>query len=140
MTPLIRRGDWKARLNSYLLACRAQAFVHGDFDCALFVDGAIEAQTGISLGGHFRGRYHSYSGGLRLIRREAGCRNHLEFFALHLPEAPLALAAPGDVVAVETPDGPGLGIVQGALAYHLSQAGFTMAPVEAATRLLKVGG
>lgn len=139
MTPLSRRGDWKARLNSYLLACRAQPFVWGEFDCAFFVDGAIEAQTDVSFGGRFRGRYHSYSGGLRMIRREAKCRDHLAFFAARLPEAPLAFAAPGDVVAVETPEGPGLGIVQGAMAYHLTDRGMTMVPIDAATRLLKVG-
>ena len=133
-----RRGDWKARLNSYLLACRAQPFGYGDFDCALFVDGGIEAMTGISLGGEFRGRYRSYSGGLRVIRK-AGFRDHFAFFSAHLPERPVAFAAPGDVVAVEAPEGPGLGLVQGELAYHVAEAGFTMVPIAAVTRLLKVG-
>lgn len=136
---LKRRGDWLARLSSYLLASRNQPFRLGDHDCALFVSGGIEAMTGIALGGEYRGRYTTYSGGLRLIRR-AGFRDHFAFFAAHLPEHHLSEAAPGDVVAIPTPEGPGLGLVHGpAGVYALTRTGCTLLPLAAAGHLLKVG-
>lgn len=138
---LIRRGDWKSRLTRYLLASRQRPFAYGTFDCALWVAGAIEAETGVDLGSSYRGRYTTYRGGLRVMRRD-GHRDHLAYFAAHLPEAPMAMAAAGDVVALGTDEGIALGIVQGASghAYVLPEGGgHGMLPLGLAERLLKVG-
>lgn len=50
---------WERRLNEYLLECRGRPFEYGQFDCLLFVCGAVEAMTGENPAAHLIGRYTS---------------------------------------------------------------------------------
>lgn len=98
---MTRYPDWQARLEKYLASARGRKFKYGEFDCCLFVAGAIQAMTGTDLARDVRGLYGSakqarsfcaiggYSIGefvVRLLR----CRGLLE--------VPLGKAFRGDVV------------------------------------------
>ena len=54
---LTRRPDWRSRLALYVSACRKRAFTYGAFDCALFANGAVLAETGVDLRATLDGAY-----------------------------------------------------------------------------------
>ena len=136
---LIRLTDWQTRLHRYLCEMRSREMRPGQHDCCLFGAGAIAAQTGIDLAAPYRGRYTTFAGGRRVLRRD-GYADHVALIAAHLPEAHVSRAAPGDIAIVPTEDGPAVGIVQGTVVYVLARAGgIGMVPMAPVQQLFKVG-
>lgn len=137
--PLVRLPDWQVRLTRWLVSVSTRAMVPGQHDCCIFVAGAIEAQTGIDLAAPWRGRYSTFAGGRRILRK-AGYEDHVALIAAHLAEAPVVLAQAGDIAVVPSDFGAAGGIVQGTGVYVLSPSGrvavVPMAPVQ---RLFKLG-
>lgn len=84
--------------------------------------GAIEAQTGIDLAAPWRGRYHSFAAGRRLLRR-AGYADHVALVADHLAPGHASTAQVGDIAIIPTETGPAGGVVQGAGVYALGLDG-----------------
>lgn len=119
MVKILRKETWAADLTAYLATIAAQSLIPGQHDCALFAAGAVEAMTGVDLAAEWRGTYDSLPKGMRRLKA-AGHRNLASLLASLLPEVPAAQAHPGDVVLVEGPEGPGMGILQGHLAYVLT--------------------
>ncbi|MGD1880859.1 MAG: hypothetical protein ACFB11_00875 [Paracoccaceae bacterium] len=108
-----RLPDWQHRLVQYLQSVQGKPIEPGQHDCALFLADGIEAVTGQDLAGSYRGKYDTFSKGVRLMRKE-GLEDHVGFFRNTLKEIPLAFALPGDGAVVEMADGlDALGIVQG---------------------------
>ena len=56
---LIRFPDWPSRLQAFLLEHKDEPFHYGQWDCFLFVCGAICAMTGVDPAAPFRGTYSS---------------------------------------------------------------------------------
>lgn len=139
MTPLIRLDDWQSRLRRWLPGVAFRAIRPGEHDCCLFGAGAIEAQTGIDLAAPYRGRYTTFAGGRRILRRD-GYADHVALIAAHLPKAHPSEARVGDIVIVPTEDGPAVGVVQGAAAYVLAASGgLGLVPLLPVQHLFKVG-
>lgn len=139
MMLLTRLPDWQTRLHRYLCATRGRAIEPGQHDCCLFAAGSIDAQTGVDLAAPYRGRYATFSGGRRVLRR-AGHADHIALIAAHLPEAHPSQALAGDIAIVPTGEGPALGVVQGAVVYVLQAAGgIALVPMAVVQRLFKVG-
>ena len=137
--PLVRLPDWQARLHCWLKATRQRPIEPGQHDCCLFGAGAIQAQTGTDLAAPWRGRYTSFAGGRRLLRR-AGYADHLALIAAHLPEAHVSRALDGDIAVVPGEDGPAVGVVQGCVVYVLAlSGGIGLVPMAPVQRLFKVG-
>ena len=126
---------WQIRLAAYLNDCSRRQLAYGQHDCALFAAGAVQAMTGIDLADGWRGRYSTLRGGLRVLRAQ-GYRDHIALAAAHLPE--IAAPRPGDLAAIDTPDGPALGVVQGAMVYVLGDADLSLLPISAARRFFEV--
>lgn len=139
MTGLVRHSDWQARLQRWLLALPARPLQPGQHDCCLFMAGAIAAQTGVDLAAPFRGRYTTFAGGRRVLRR-AGYADHVALVAAHLPEGPVAAALPGDIAIVPSEAGPAGGVVQGGAVYVLGASGrVAVVPMAPVMRLFLLG-
>lgn len=121
----MRYPDWNSRLIAYLSTVVERPVQPGIHDCALFLAGAVEAQTGTDYAAPYRGRYTTIAGGMRILRKD-GFDDHIALAAHHLPEIPPAFAQPGDGAVVETPDGPALGLVQGERIYVVGPAGLLL--------------
>jgi len=134
-------ADWQPRLEAYLrnLQRAPRPVAAGRHDCCLFAAGAVEAQTGIDPAEAWRGRYTTFRGGLRMIRRD-GHADLPALVAAHLPEIGLLAAMPGDIALVASTEGPAMGVVQGAAIYVLGAGGGLAAvPITAAQRVFAVG-
>lgn len=138
MGTLTRLPDWQPRLRSWLRGIGNRQIEPGRHDCCLFGAGAVEALTGVDLAAPWRGRYTTYRGGFRILRK-AGYRDHVDLIARHLDEAVLAEALAGDIAIVPTDDGDAVGVFQGSAIYVLTSSGrLGFAPVPPMTTIFKV--
>lgn len=139
MTELRRLPDWQSRLRRWLSTVSGHPLIPGQHDCCLFGAGAILAQTGVDIAAGWRGRYTTFAGGRRMLRK-AGYADHVALIAAHLPEAHVSQALAGDIAIAPGDGGEMVGVVQGAGVYVLAANGklgvIPMAPV---LRLFKVG-
>lgn len=92
--------DWVARLDAFVAETTRLPFTWGEHDCALFADGAFEAQTGVSFAAEFKGRYSSFEEALTLLQA-AGFEDHVALVGARLPEIPIAFSRIGDIAAVD---------------------------------------
>lgn len=111
-----RLPNWRARLTTHISQSARTPIVPGTHDCALFLAGAVQAQTGIDYALPYRGKYTTLASGLKLIRRD-GFADHIALAEHHLERKPTAFLAPGDGAVVKSEDGRALGVVQGAMVY-----------------------
>ena len=114
--PLVRFGDWEVRLARYLAENESRPFAYGDWDCALFVCGAIESMTGVDPAQWFRGRYHSRAEARGAMLEYCGTARIGAFFALMaasfaMSEVPVLMGRRGDMVLVEHDGRRSLGIL-----------------------------
>lgn len=138
---ITRLPDWRPRLRAWLseMARHPGPITPGQHDCCLFAAAALEAQTGVDLAAPWRGRYTTFRGGLRLIRK-AGHADLAALLAGHLSETPVLEAQPGDIVVLASAEGPAMGVVQGAGVYCLGPDGrLSGVPTTAIMRLFQAG-
>lgn len=132
-----RTTDWRTRLIAYLADSHAAPFRPGRHDCALFAAGAVAAMTGVDLAAHWRGRYRTLRGGLRVLRAD-GYADHVALADAHFEVCPVAMARAGDLAAVPGPQGLALGVVQGARVYVLRPEGLATVDLLTAQRAWRV--
>lgn len=138
MGPLKRLSDWQPRLHAWLRRVHGQPIRPGHHDCCLFGAGAIEAQTGVDLAADWRGRYSTFAGGRRILRK-AGFADHVDLIAKTLPEAHVSRALDGDIAIVPGEDGDAVAVVQGCGVYVLTPSGqLGLMPMHPVQRLFKV--
>lgn len=133
----MRYPDWQNRLIAYLHEARRRPFEPGVHDCALFLAGAVQAQTGSDYAAPWRGRYTTERGGLRVLRKD-GHADHIAAAAAFLPEKTPSFAQAGDGAVVPTESGPALGVVQGSRIYVLRPEGLALVSLLDATRAFEV--
>lgn len=141
---MTRHPDWPARLAAFVEGRRKAPFSWGGGgggqDCALFAADAVLAITGEDPAAAFRGRYSSETGSRRaLLRFGAG---DLEGTATGILGAPLAsplLAQRGDVVLMDRPTGPALGVCLGEVSALADRAGLAFLPTAEARVAWRVG-
>lgn len=134
---MTRLDDWHARLAAYVYEAGRTPFAYGAHDCALFAAGAVEAMTGTDLAAGWRGIYRTLAGGLKAVKR-AGHADHVALAAHHFAEITVAEAMPGDLAVVAGPEGPALGVVQGAQVYVATPTGLGLVPLLQAARVFRV--
>lgn len=133
----MRRADWQRQLVCYLDDVKRRSFGYGQFDCALFVAGAVEAMTGEDYAGLFRNRYDTPRKGLKLLAGH-GHASPIDFVAMHFEETLPALAAPGDIVVVVENGDRALGILQGSQIYVVAEQGVSLISRMRAYRAFRV--
>lgn len=139
MGPLTRLTDWQPRLSAWLREVNGRPIAPGRHDCCLFGAGAVLAQTGVDIAAPWRGRYTTFSGGRRVLRK-SGHADHVALIAATLPEIHASAAREGDIGLVETEAGPAVGVSQGAVLYILTETGrIGFAELTPATRMFRVG-
>lgn len=130
----MRRADWHQRLCAWLAEAADRPFQPGRHDCAIFAAGAVKAITGKDQARGWRG-YRSLERGQAKLR-ERGFEDHIALAMSLYPETTAPI--PGDLAVITTPDGPGLGIVQGPLIYAVAPVGWALVPHALATAYLEV--
>ena len=112
------------------MAWRRVPFEWGRADCALFVCSCLDAMTGSRLWSEWSDRYRSAAGSRRMLRRR-GFEDLLAVADVLLgPQLEPRLAQRGDVVAVQTPEGPALGLCLGAWSAVKSETGLEFVAVD----------
>lgn len=130
----MKQANWRQDLMFFVQSVASSEIDFGTHDCALFVAGAVDVQTGSNFLGEWVGKYSSATEGLLQLNR-LGFADHVEIIAANLSEVPVAFGQEGDVAAV----GDALGIVQGAGIYVLRQPrGIGLVPLTDATRMFRV--
>lgn len=110
-----RFPDWEKRLDSFCRSRRNLLFQFGSNDCALFVADAVKEITGDDLAAECRGRYQDRESAASLLR--SLCDGDLERYmeqiakANQMEEIGIKFARRGDIVLLNQPTGPSLGIV-----------------------------
>jgi hypothetical protein len=132
-----RVQGWRGRLAAYLAASVGRPFEWGRHDCALFAADCIEAMTGEDPAAAFRGRYRSFNGGLKVLRK-AGHADHVALATALLDEVAPAFAQAGDLAMIATPEGAAMGIVQGHRVYVLRPEGLATVDLLQAARAWRV--
>jgi hypothetical protein len=132
-----RVEGWRGRLTAYLAASAGWPFEWGRHDCALFAADCIQAMTGDDPAADFRGRYRSFKGGLKVLRK-AGHADHVALATALLDEVAPAFAQAGDLAMIATPDGAAMGIVQGHRVYVLRPEGLATVDLLQAARAWRV--
>lgn len=126
---MVRRfEDWPRRLAAAIEAARGRPFCWGTHDCALFAADVGEALTGKDFAAEFRGRYTTRAAAVALLGALGGLEAVVTA-ALGAPRPLPTLAQRGDVVTVDTEDGPALGICNGAQAVCAGPEGLQLAPM-----------
>ena len=140
-----RNPDWERSLHAVLVNRAKEPFAWGTHDCALFACDCILAMTGIDAAAWFRGKYRNHNGARRIIRKFTGgfglesladtiARQH------RVHEVPVTKAQRGDLLLLDSPLGPTLGIVSldGFRAYAASPHGLEEFPVLHARRAWRI--
>jgi len=123
-----RVADWPTRLNETVEAWRGKPFEWGKSDCVSFVlavDAAIYGKAHVKLP-----KYKSERAALRLISKKGGDLSAAVDNVLSRIQ--VAQAKRGDVVAVDTPDGPALAVVLGDVVAGMGPDGLVFPPISAA--------
>lgn len=136
----MRFEDWPERLHDAVQAARGESFAWGTHDCVTWTFAVVAAITGVDHDADCRGTYDSRAGALRRMAEVFGCG--LEDAVTSRLGDPLPtplFAQRGDVVAIDTDDGPALGICLGAeLAFIAQDGGVTLRPITDAVKAWRV--
>lgn len=137
---MARLQGWRGRLNAVLLEAVRRPFSWGESDCCTgLVFPAIEAVTGVDLGGPYRGKYRTARGAFAALKRQ-GHDGILELFQANFEECPVAQARAGDVVGLQSARGEwAMGVVIGARAAVLHPDGYATLDLLAFHRAFRVG-
>jgi hypothetical protein len=108
-----RSQDWPEQLAAFIEARRATPFAWGQQDCCLFAADALLAMGTEDLAAPWRGTYRSARGAKRALQAAGGMEQLVSDALQSQPRAAL-LAQRGDVVLMDMPAGPTLGVCLGA--------------------------
>jgi hypothetical protein len=127
------RDDRPGLLSEFIAERTREVFRWGANDCALFAADWVRLATGRDPAKAFRGAYSTAIGAAKALRA-IGAGDLLSTWT-SIEGEPLAspkLAQRGDVVAVETDEGPALAICLGAEVAAMSPDGIAFLPLAAA--------
>jgi hypothetical protein len=141
---LIRFPDWPERLAAFLRESADEPFVWGVNDCALRACDAVRAMTGTDIAARLRGRYKTQLGAARVMRRLAGDLEAVAqqvAYEFAIREVTPSFARRGDLLLLDTPLGPSLGIVamNGHTAEFKVNDGLLRVPVSTCRRAWRIG-
>lgn len=135
-----RVHGWPLILAQKVREARDTPFVWGEHDCALFAADTVLAMTGEDFAEQFRGTYSTALGAEKALRK-AGF-DSLWAYATHCFGTPLQdtlTARRGDLVLVETTNGPALSICFGPSAAAAGADGLVFLPTSHWVSAWRVG-
>jgi hypothetical protein len=106
----MRVDDWPERLTQVFTGSAMAAGVYGEHDCALHAMDCADALTGGELAAQWRGAYHDYLTGLRVLRKRTGLRSMKAWADTLWPRIHPAMARRGDWGMVAADEGPALAV------------------------------
>lgn len=106
-----RLDNWPSLLAAFL--ADEKPFEWGKRDCSLWAADAVLCITGIDPAIDFRNRYKTAKGAARVLKKYGGLEGAVEMITMDhgMMEIPVALAQRGDVVLIDSPLGPALGVM-----------------------------
>lgn len=122
---MTRRPDWPVRLNQYIVSVRDRPFAYGNYDCCIFVAGAIEAMTGEDPMTEYRGQYDSVATGAAALRTLGQGTLFKTLYRKFGKPLPGAHGRKGDIAWYNG----ALGLVLGRVAMFVGVNGFVLAPL-----------
>lgn len=134
--PMKRFPDWVFRLEVFLRAQQRRRFRYGEFDCCLFVCGAIQAMTGTDIAAGFRGRYETRAAGRRLLAAAGGVEALARGAGMR--EVAPAMASRGDVAHVRW-GALGLVALNGRKVLGPAEIGLVEMEIPAGGRIWRIG-
>lgn len=142
MIELTRLPNWRARFDAECDRIRLTPFSWGSHDCGPGLAGNLAlAVTGVDVASHYRGRYTTMIGALRVLRN-SGFSSLGDLVASLLPEHDHpSMARVGDVVAIASASafGHALGVVNGERVFVLTERGIGTVDRSDAVRAFRVG-
>lgn len=126
---MIRRPeDWPARLHLFFEEIRTQPFQWGERDCALTACDWIAILVGIDPAAELRGAYRTAIGAGRVMKPRGGLEQIARdaCVAHGWQEVGASFARRGDVVLMDFPTGPALGICDGARSAFVGRDGLQL--------------
>jgi hypothetical protein len=137
---IVRRPDWRARLDAYLDGLAGAAFDWRSMNCLHFAGGVIEAQTGVRLGDEFteadRAACTDAKAAARIMLR-LGFAAHADYFAARLTEVHPSQAGHGDLAMVDIGFGA-MALVNPMELICLTPHGLDVLPRSAAVRAFSI--
>lgn len=109
----MRRADWPEILAALLARARAAEFAWGEHDCCLFAADVVRAITGRDPAAAFRGRYRTRRGAQLALKRYGRGTLLATVTAILGEPVPPLLARRGDVLYMDGPQGPAMGVCSG---------------------------
>lgn len=123
-----RVKDWPKRLIEVLERCEAQPFDWAERNCLSVVCDCVAAMTGTDLLAEHRGAYSDEESAMAIVAQHGG----MERFVSHLFGADAStntrMAGNGDVVLVDLPNGPTVGIFAGGTVWCMEEIGMLKIP------------
>ena len=140
-TNITRRDNWPARLALFVEEKRAQPFDWAENNCAFFACDWVAILTGVDPARPWRPEVDSALTAARVLGSLGGIEAiATKTFAEHgWPEAPVAMARRGDLVAMDADGGPALGVCLGAQSVFASPTGLDFRPTLTARRAWRIG-
>jgi hypothetical protein len=129
MGKIVRLPDWPERLHDLIENRREAVFCWGQRDCCMFAADVMLAMTGVDFAAALRGRYSTAKGAARLLKRHGGVEGVAN---RHLRQIPKLSAGRGDIVSIDTPDGPALAVCLGRQIAAQGQQGLLFMDMNAA--------
>lgn len=123
----MRTDDWPERLALFFLEKQAQPFDWQNNNCCFFACDWLAILTGEDPAAEYRARATDALGAARVLSEEGGVEAIAELVCAEKgwPEIGIKLAGRGDVVLLDTPDGPALGVCDGLNSGFAGPAGLT---------------
>lgn len=112
LVPATRLPDWRQRFGALVTDRARKPFAWGRQDCAIFAADCAWAITGQDPAAEVRGAYSTAFGAARVLYSLGGGLQDMATAAFG-PSVPPLMATVGDVVLVQTPDGPALTVCNG---------------------------
>ena len=138
---LTRFPDWRRRYETAIDEIKRTPFQWGVHDCGPGLAGRLVlAMTGVDLSAQYAATYHDAASAARLIR-DLGFSTLGDLVASMLPAIHPSKAEIGDIaaIAVDSPIGHGLGVVNGERIFVLTEAGLGTVDLLDAAMCFKVG-
>ncbi len=136
---MMRRPDWRSRLQALIAAAQKRPFQWGSHDCALGLAGpAVLAMTGENLMAEFP-PYGTARGAIKALRT-CGYESLADFAARHFDEIHPSQARAGDLALFTSAEtGHAFGIVLGERIAVVTPKGFGTVRRSSAERTFRVG-
>ena len=133
-----RLPNWRTEFYEYIVRAKAREFSEGEFHCASFCALGVEAITGEVVCDWRNFMRATIPEGLAALQA-AGHTDVGTYIRRIFKRVPVAQAYVGDIMVVQTEDGPAFGLCQGAGIYMLTKTGVDVVPLDQARWAYKVG-